>query len=81
MCHVSYVTCHLSRVTSHLSLVTCQKKVVVDNLIFLFIYLFSRKTKLDKVVELVGGGSVINGALPVFVANGGNIIQYALPGC
>ena len=28
-------------------------------------YFFYRKKKLDKVVELDGGGSVINGAYPV----------------
>ena len=49
MCHVSYVTCHVSHITCHMSHVT----------IFFFLF-FS-----DKVVKLIGGGSVINGAYPV----------------
>ena len=66
-CHVSLVTCHMSPVMCHLSPVTCQK--------YLFFYIFiikknKKKIKilqkiLDKVVELVRGGSVINGAYPV----------------
>ena len=50
MCHVSCVTCHVSRHLSHVKL---------------YIYIFILKIKLDKVVELVGGWSVINGAYPV----------------
>ena len=42
-----------SHVTCHLSRVTCH------------MYFFFPEKKLDKVVELVGGGSVINGAYPV----------------
>ena len=60
MCHVSPVTCHMSRVTG------CIKKILFkknnDNHITNFFY---PKKKLDKVVKLVGGGSVINGAYPV----------------
>ena len=54
MCHVSPVTCHVSPVTCHLSLVRChlKKKIILQK-------------KLDTVVELVGGASVINGAYPV----------------
>ena len=52
MCHVSCVMCHVSRVTCHVSHITCQD--------FLFLFFFS-----DKVVKLIGGGSVINGAYPV----------------
>ena len=37
----------------HVSPVTCQKKIL------------TLKKKMEKVVELVGGGSVINGAYPV----------------
>ena len=53
MCHVSAVTCHLSPVMCHLSHV--KKKL------YIYFFLFLQK-KLEKVVELVGGGSVINGA-------------------
>ena len=70
MCHMSWVHMswvhmswvHMSCVTCHVSPVTC----------YLFIYLFFYQIiiilslkKLDKRVELVGGGSVINGAYPV----------------
>ena len=47
MCHMSCVTCHVSRVTRHMSHVKYN--------IFLFIF-------LEKVLKLVGGGSVIKGA-------------------
>ena len=47
--YVSRVTCHVSRVMCHVSCVTCY-----------MLHVLSWK-KLDKVVELVGGGSVING--------------------
>ena len=53
MCHVSCVTCHMSRVTCHVSHVTCHMS-------HLFIFFFFP----DKVVELIGGRSVINGATP-----------------
>ena len=52
ICHVSPVTCHLSRVTCHLS----------KNILYIK---KNPQKKLDKVVELVGGGSVINGTFPV----------------
>ena len=52
-CHVSRVTCHVSRVTCHMSRVTCH--------LFIFLLFFF----LDKVVKLIGGGSVMNGAYPV----------------
>ena len=64
MCHVSSVTCHVSPVMCHVSPVTCH----LSHVIFLFIFLDKKKyplEKMDKVVELVGGGSVINGAYPV----------------
>ena len=75
--HVSCVTCHISRVTCHLSPVTCHVSpahVTCQKYIFLhfhykkniYIYYFFTLQKIfDKVVELVGGGSVINGAYPV----------------
>ena len=54
MCPMSYVTCHGSHVTCHVSHVMCNVSCVI-------IYIFF----LHKVLELVGGGSVINGAYPV----------------
>ena len=53
--HVSHVRCQMSGVRCHVSGVTC---------FFVFFFFFS-SSFLDKVVKLVGGGSVINGALPV----------------
>ena len=60
-CHVSPVTCHVSHVTCHLSHV---KKIFY---IFFTKKIIQKKIlkKMDKVVELVGGGSVINRAYPV----------------
>ena len=52
MCHVSRVMCHVSCVTCHVLRVTCHVSI--------FLIFF-----LDKVVNLIGGGSVINGAYPV----------------
>ena len=49
MCHMSRVTCHMSHVTCHLSHVTC-------HIFFCYCCFFG------KVVKLIGGGSVINGA-------------------
>ena len=50
------VTCHMSRVTSHMSQVTCHLSHAT--IIFFFFFSF-------KVVELIGGGYVINRAYPV----------------
>ena len=58
MCHMSHVTCHMSHVTYHMSHVTCHLSHVTKILINL-------KKKEEKVAELVGRGSVINGAYPV----------------
>ena len=49
---MSHVTCHVSPVTL---------KIKIKEIIPIF---FIIQKKLDKVVELVGGGSVINGATP-----------------
>ena len=49
---MSCVMCHVSRVTGHVSYV------------ILFNFLLNKK-KNEKGVELVDGGSVINGAYPV----------------
>ena len=54
MCHVSHVTCHVSHVTSYMSCVMCPMSP------FFFV---------DKVVKLIGGRSVINGAYPVLFQN------------
>ena len=51
-CFVSCVTCHMSRVRYHVSHVTCH------NIFFIYFFFY-------KVVKLIGGGSVINGAYPV----------------
>ena len=61
--HASHVRCHMSRVTCHVS--------CVKNIFFLHFHKKRKKKKitlqkkLDQVVELVGGVSVINGAYPV----------------
>ena len=52
--HVSHVMCHVSHVRCHMAGVTCQVSHVMRTF---FISIF-----LDKVVELVGEGSVINRA-------------------
>ena len=68
MCHMSCVTCHVSCVTFHLSPVTCHLSHII---LFSFIFLLKKKIykypleEMDKVVDLVGEGSVINGAYPV----------------
>ena len=59
MCHVSCVMCHVSCVTCHVSRVTYHVSR------FFIIFFFS-----DKVVKLIGGGSVINGAYPVSFPHG-----------
>ena len=53
-CHVSHVMYHMSHVTRHMSRVTCHMSQ------FFLLFLSS----LEKVVKLVGGGFVINGATP-----------------
>ena len=52
MCHMSCVTCHMSRVTCHMQQVSSN--------------LFKHKIN-NKGAKLVGGGSVINGAYPVYL--------------
>ena len=65
--YVSCVTCHMSRVMCHVSCVTCHVSPVTGHGAHVIFYLFffltkkSIKKKLDNVVELVDGGSVING--------------------
>ena len=56
MRHVSHVTCHMSHVKFNMSCVTCH----------FFLHLFFLNLFLDKVLEIDGGGSVINGAYPVY---------------
>ena len=55
-CHMSHVACHVSCVTCHISRVPCHVSHVTCHFFFLFFY---------KVLKLIGGGSVINGAYPV----------------
>ena len=55
MCNMSHVMCQLSRVRCHVSGVTCHH---------IFFSFFSSSFFIDKVLVLVGGGSVINGATP-----------------
>ena len=66
MCHMSHVRCHLSRVTCNMS-----KK---------FKTIFIERKKIDKMVELVGGGSVINGAYPVQFSYKGKTIFLLILG-
>ena len=53
MFHVSPVTCHVSPVTCHMLHVIC-----------IIIFFLIKKKKMDKVLVLVIGGSVTNGAYP-----------------
>ena len=61
-CHLSRVTCYLSHEIFFLHLTT-NKKIKKNKQIKKDFLL----NKLDKVVELVGGGFLINGAFPIFV--------------
>ena len=47
-----------------MSHVTCQVSGIRHVLLFFFLYIFNIFKKLDKAVELVGGGCVINDATP-----------------
>ena len=59
MCQVSHVTCHISHVICQVSHVTWKYKKLIQ---FKFKILKEKfSTKFTKEVELVGGGSVING--------------------
>ena len=58
MCHVSCVTCHVSRVMCHLSPVTIFFTYFFS-ITKKYIYIYILQKKIYKVVELVGGGSVI----------------------
>ena len=53
MCQISHITCHLSHVMCHVSCVTRHVSHV------------AHKKMPNNLVELVGGGSFINGAYPV----------------
>ena len=59
-CQVSHVMRHISHVTCDMSRVTCQ---MLHDFFLLFFFLFFFFS--FKVMKLVGGGSVINGAYPV----------------
>ena len=59
------VTCHMSHIMCHMSSVTCHVSRVMYHA-YIYIYLvFIHFSSLDKKVEIVGGGSVINSAYPV----------------
>ena len=62
ICHVSRVMCHMSRITCHMSRVTCHMS---KYFFFFTFFFFNSLKKFNKGLELVGGGSVINGAYPV----------------
>ena len=59
MCHVSRVMCHVSCVTCHVPHVTCHMLCVTYHNVFLVFFF------VEKVVKLIGGGSVINEAYSV----------------
>ena len=66
MRHVSRVTCHLLYIKICFSLISLFKKKKKMDFVILKKYdFFLSLKKLDKVVELVGGGPVIKGAYPV----------------
>ena len=65
LCHVSHVRCQVSGVTCHLSSVTCHLSFKFF-IRFQFQFFFNPTNTMDKVVELAGGGSVINRAYPVW---------------
>ena len=54
-CHMSHITCPVSRVMCHMIRVTCHMSCVTCNLVLFIFY---------KVLKLIGGGSVVNGAYP-----------------
>ena len=61
-CHMSHVTCHVSHVTCNMLRVTCQVSQVTCHMSCVRCQV---SVFLDKDLELVGGGSVNNGAYPV----------------
>ena len=63
-CHMSRVMCHVSRVMCHVSRVTC-------HMIHIYIFFFP-----DKVVKFIGGGSVINGAYPVYFFSPTRVVGF-----
>ena len=64
MCHMSGVKFHVAGVTCHMSGVTCQVSGVRSQVSGVRYHMsqFIFKFFVEKVVELVGGGSVINRA-------------------
>ena len=62
-CHMSCVRCQVSGGTCQMSRVMCHVSGVMSQVSH--VSFKKKKTFLYKVVELVGGGSVINGAYPV----------------
>ena len=67
MCHMSCGTCHVSHVMCHMSRITClMSHVMCPCNFFYFTYIFDSLVIFDTVGDLVGGGSVINEAYPVY---------------
>ena len=64
-CHVSYVMLHMSRVICHVSDVMCHMSCVTCQLSSVTFWLKKTTRKLQSVVAS-RGGSVINGAYPVY---------------
>ena len=64
ICQVSHVRCQVSHVICHVSHFTRHMSHVTYHIYLFFIYIFS-----DKVVNLVSGGFVINGAYPSSFVN------------
>ena len=71
-CWMSHVTCHVSHVRCHVSLV----RILLNIYIFLYLFIFLLLLFSDKVVNLFGWGSVINGAtMSSFSLTGTNIVN------
>ena len=65
LCHVSCALCHVSLFMCHVSSVTCDMSFKKKLFFKLKTKTTTTITKMDWVVELVVGGSVIKGAYPV----------------
>ena len=64
LCHMSYVTCHMLCVICHVSCVTYHVSHVMCHMSHVLCHMlhFSSSFLLDKMMKLVGRGSVINRA-------------------
>ena len=77
MCRMLRVTFNVSHVTCHVPCVTCHMSRVTRHM-SQFFFLFS-----DKVVKLIGGGSVINGPTlsSLFTSGLNSAVQYSARHC